>query len=78
MPRFFLHIRDGESLIPDEEGSDLPSLDAARQEALQGARDILAEKVRLGEPLDGETIEISDEGGHLLDVVRFRDAIRLT
>ena len=30
MPRFFLHIRDGNWLVEDLDGSDLPDLDAAR------------------------------------------------
>jgi predicted O-methyltransferase YrrM len=77
MPRYFLHIRDGDELIPDEEGSDLPDLDAAREEAIQGARDILAEKIRTGDPLDGEKIEICDAQGHVLAVIPFRSMINL-
>ena len=67
MPRYFLHIRDGDELIPDEEGTELPDLDAAKAEAIAGARDILAEKLRSGERLDGEVIEIADEAGNRID-----------
>nr|WP_321182289.1 hypothetical protein [Methylobacterium sp. Leaf122] len=38
MPRFFFHIRDGATLIEDPDGSELPDLAAAREEAAQGAR----------------------------------------
>jgi hypothetical protein len=31
--RFYFHIRDQHGLIVDEEGSELPSLEAARDEA---------------------------------------------
>lgn len=77
MPRYFLHIRDEDGLTPDEEGAELPDLDAAKAEAIAGARDILAEKLRAGEVLSGAVIEIADETGQVLAVVRFRDAIRL-
>lgn len=77
MPRFYLHIRDNDRWIEDPEGSDLPNLEAARQEALAGARGILAEKLRAGEVLDGQTIEITDDAGMVQAVVPFRNALRL-
>lgn len=77
MPLFYLHIRDGDKLVEDPDGSDLPDLEAAHSEALKGARGILAEMLRKGEVLDGQTIEITDEAGAVLAVVRFRDAFRL-
>lgn len=77
MPLFYLHIRDGEALIADPDGSDLPDLDAARAEALAGAREILAGKLKLGEVLDGQRIEIADAAGEVLATVPFKDAIRL-
>ena len=33
MPRYYFDIRDGDELIPDEEGMDLPDLKAAEIEA---------------------------------------------
>ena len=77
MARFFLHVRDGATLIEDLEGSDLPDLFAARVEALACARDLLAERIRAGQIVDGQRFEINDEHGTLLDIVMFRDAMRL-
>lgn len=77
MPHFYLNVRDADGLLEDPEGSDLPDLDAAHLQALEGARDILAEMLRKGEVLDRQTIEITDEAGAVLAVVRFRDAFRL-
>jgi len=37
MPRFFFHIRDGATLIEDPDGSELPDLAAAREEAAPAA-----------------------------------------
>jgi uncharacterized protein DUF6894 len=77
MPRFFLHIRDGAQLIVDHDGSLLPDLATAHREATQGARDILAEHLRAGKPLNGQQIEITDEGGTLLAVVTFKSVMNL-
>ncbi|PXW53123.1 hypothetical protein [Methylobacterium sp. B4] len=78
MVRFFLHLRDGTELIEDPDGSELPDLNAARAEARDAARDIMAGMVRAGELLDGQQIEIRDAAGALLDVVRLKDVLRLT
>ncbi|MBX9930910.1 MAG: hypothetical protein K2Y56_05145 [Methylobacterium sp.] len=77
MPRYYLHIRDGERTIPDEEGYDLPDLDAAKAEAVEGARTVLSEKLKIGELLDGQRIDIMDEAGSLLATVWFRDVFRV-
>lgn len=76
MPRFFLHIRDGDDLIEDPDGSVLPDVEAARAEALASARDILAGLLKAGRILNGQCIEIVDEFGILRATVLMRDAIR--
>ena len=48
MPRYFFDIRDGEELIPDEEGMDLPDLEAAFREAVRSLADI-SQKGRSGQ-----------------------------
>lgn len=78
MARFFLHLRDGTELMEDPDGSELPDLNAARAEARDAARDIMAGMVRAGELLDGQQIEIRDAAGALLEIVRLRDVLRLT
>ena len=35
MPRFYFDVREGACIIPDEEGSELDSLDAAEYEAAE-------------------------------------------
>jgi hypothetical protein len=42
MPVFYFHVRRGDEFIMDEEGVDLPNLAIARQEAILGARGIMA------------------------------------
>lgn len=76
MTMYFFHLRDGDQFIPDETGIDLPDINEARREALQSARDMLAEQIRAGEALDGQRIEITSPEGEVLDVVSFREALR--
>jgi hypothetical protein len=76
MNLYFLHIKDGEDIISDPEGSRLPSLEAARELAIECARELLAEAVAHGDRVGlVRTFEIHDERGRLLLTVPFRDAI---
>lgn len=77
MPRYFFHVRDGQTFREDPEGSELPDLTAAHREALTDARHILADRLRAGEVLDGQRFEITDGDGSVLAVVPFKDVIRL-
>jgi hypothetical protein len=58
MPKFYFHVRKGDKLIEDPEGMDFPNLGAARAEAMQAARDIVAENLRFEGTLKGEVFEI--------------------
>ena len=75
MPTFFFHLRDGGELIEDPDGSDLPDLDAARAEAIAGAREAVAEGVRAGKPVLGRSVEIADGAGRVLATVTARDVL---
>ena len=45
MPQYYRHIWQGDQLIQDTDGVELADLDAARADALEGIRDILAEAI---------------------------------
>lgn len=75
MPRFHLHIVNGDGYTPDEEGQELPSLAVARHEAIKGARSLMSAEVLEGALDLRSRIEISEAGGRILEVVRFSDAI---
>ena len=68
MPRFFFNIRDGYDLDEDDEGVELPDLEAARAEAQATVEELRDE---LG--ADGSTIqlEVADEAGRRLFTVSF-------
>ena len=70
MPRYFLHLWDGGVFEEDCEGTDLPNLAAARDEALKFARQISGE---LDAP-DRALVEVADEGGATLWMVQLSGA----
>jgi hypothetical protein len=71
LPRYFFHIRDGSSIIPDDEGMELSGMRAAHAEALQSADDLVRAGIcaGAGQP---RAIEIVDESGKLWDAVAIR------
>lgn len=75
--RYFLNIRRGEELIYDLDGSDLPDLDAVRVEAIEGAREILAQNVKKGTVIAGRKFEVCDEEGTVVAIIPFSDAVEL-
>jgi Domain of unknown function (DUF6894) len=78
MPVFFLHVRDGDQLTRDLEGSTLYDLQAARDEAIKSARELMADSIvsegRIG--ID-RSIEVSDATGFTLLVIPFRRAVTM-
>ncbi len=69
MVRFYFHLRAGDGLLTDDEGQDLPDPSAARREAEQAARELLAEAIRAGREEAPEGFVIADEAGRALDIV---------
>jgi hypothetical protein len=66
MPRFFFQVRIGQDLIPDPEGSELPNLAAAQDEALASLRRLVAERLRSSHSnriTIVHQIEVADEAG---------------
>jgi len=75
MPRYYFHIREGSTFDRDEEGQELPDVEAARQEAISAAREILGERLLHGGSLINRSVEISDETGHVVDEINSRDVL---
>ena len=72
MPRIYFNIREGNRLTRDEEGLDLPGLEAAQSETDMSGREILADMLRDGTPLDGQAVEITNEEGMVLRQISFK------
>src|SRR5262245_9865753 len=76
MPLFFLHIRDGERLIRDLDGSFHDDLEGARSEAIESARELMAAGI-LDEGRIGieRSITICNASGTVLLVLPFCEAV---
>lgn len=77
MPRYFFDVHNGGGFLPDEDGRDLPDLEAARSEGLKGARSLLAEDVMQGRlDLNGR-LEIFGADRELLVTIPFSEAVEV-
>ena len=74
MPHYYFHICNGNGFIEDEEGRDLPDESAARDAAVNGARDIMAEEIRTGQLNPASFIEVEDSEHRHLFTLLFSEA----
>jgi hypothetical protein len=79
MSRYFLHLRDfkGE-LVEDEEGSDLPSLRIAKEQAMLAMHDLIGDAIKRGVEPQFEAIVVADECGKHLAAVPLLAALPST
>jgi hypothetical protein len=77
MTRYYFDLRDEDGLVVDDEGMELPDIDAVEKEAthamMDAAREALVRRVRPGET----AIEVRDDAGHVMRA-RFNIAIEIT
>ena len=74
MPRYYLNVRSAIGLIADPEGSNYSDLSAARAEAIEAARELMADRVRRGKRPNGDQFEILDVTGAIVLTVPFIEA----
>jgi hypothetical protein len=77
MPLFYFHVHDDQNVV-DEEGRDLPDLDAARHCAVEGARDLICADVRQGRLNLGHSIIVTDSAGLVVARIPFGEAFTIT
>ena len=79
MPRFYFDLCNGDGLVADEEGQDLPDAAAARQAALIDARSIMSDEITSKGQLDlASYIDILFEDRSLLERLTFGDAVQIS
>ena len=78
MPRYYFHICNGSGFVEDEDGQELPDLEAARAFAVRSARSIMASDVQRGMLDLSSFIEIEDPQHQLVHTLGFEEAIDLT
>ena len=74
MPRYFFNLYN-DVVTMDEEGVDLASTDAARDEAIRNIRDLMKDDLVKGRIALAHWIEIADGHGQVLGTVRFGEAV---
>ncbi|MDP9413319.1 MAG: hypothetical protein M3Q08_04345 [Pseudomonadota bacterium] len=75
--RYYFDVVDGHGTAEDEDGLELADAEAAREEALAGARGILAEEVKAGRIDLCWRIAVRNETGEALFTVPFAEAIEI-
>ena len=75
--RYFLHVKRGDLVIEDLEGSEYRDVEEARQEALAAGKEILANAIQEGKDVTEDVILIADESGHELAIVPIIETLPL-
>jgi hypothetical protein len=75
MERYYFHIRRSDQIVRDEEGMELPDHEAVESEAKQSARDLIIERLKAGRKLDGDLIEVHDQSGAIIHVIKFSELL---
>jgi hypothetical protein len=70
MPRYYFDLRDDRGLFPDDEGVELPGIDAAREEAAHSLADMLRDAVRdgTGRAVRHMSVEVRNDVGPVIRV----------
>jgi hypothetical protein len=77
MRRYFFHIHNGNGFTQDEEGRALPSLAAARREAVTGIRSLLIDELEQGLINLQGRLDICDPKGSVLLSLPFSEAVEV-
>jgi hypothetical protein len=76
VPRFFFHFFD-DAVIRDDEGIELADAEAARREAVAGARSMMCDQLTAGRLSLHHRIEVRDEQGDEILTLAFGDAVAI-
>ena len=63
MKRYYFDLRDGDELVPDEEGFDLDSIEVAREEAAHALADLV---LHCAGAVHRVAVEVRDANGLIL------------
>jgi len=77
MPHFHFDLHNGDGLVSDEEGRELPDMDVVRREALKGIRSVLSAEVEKGWLDLTGSMTIRDGSGAEVLVIPFAEALSI-
>jgi hypothetical protein len=72
MSRYYFHIRDGETLVPDEEGTECRDMVAVQEEARASVRDLFNVAILSFSRQPLAFIVIEDEDGNAVEMLPAR------
>ena len=76
MARFYLHICCPNRSLEDDDGYEFPDAEAARKEAIEFARELMAEALKSGRPMGRNYyFRIVDDCGQTVAEVPFAEAV---
>ena len=76
MPRYYFHLYN-DVVSMDEEGVDLPDLEAAHANGIREAREMMLEMVTEGRINFSHRIDITDSSGIVIESVTFGEAVKV-
>lgn len=77
MTRYYFNINDCGTVIADDEGAVLPTLEAARDYAIDAARSIMCADLAEGRLCLGCNIEVLDDAGRTAVTMPFKEAVEI-
>jgi hypothetical protein len=75
MAHYFFHLRDGEDILLDPEGCELPDMAAIVARTLAAARSILSAEALEGRIAFNMRLDVEDSGGAIVHSLPFADAV---
>jgi len=75
MPRFYINFQNGDQLAKDDNGVELPSLEAAWKAALVSAREIIADNIKSDAKSPLRAVSITGESGQDLLTIQAKDIL---
>ncbi len=75
MPRYYFHIRQGNVLVEDPEGIEVAETESLEEEAIEAARDLLAEGDLQGLDRRAWVFAIAGGTGEVVLELPFEDAV---
>jgi hypothetical protein len=75
MPLYFFDEIAADQVIEDDEGVELPDLDAARREAIKSAREQIAESAKAGFDVLDWKFRVLDRDRRIVFTLPFRETI---
>ena len=75
MAIFYIDLRDGSGLIPDEEGAEFDHIEAALDEARASAHDLVKQHAHDRSAMRGARVEVRDARGNTVATVKVEDVL---